>query len=632
VEAAVKRLLLSIVLVCCGGAKPTRPPAAPAASAFILTKAMIPMRDGVRLETLIVTPREATKPLPFLLTRSPYGIPKDEKPFLTPRAAVLNADGYIMVFQNLRGRFNSEGTFVMGKTPRDRDDPQATDEATDAHDTIDWLLENVPNHNGRVGMIGTSYSAWTATMALLNPHPALKAVCEQASPADLFIGDDFFHNGAFRLAYAFEYVALLQSEKEANTKFKFGRRDIYDFYLALGPLPNADARHFHGKMPAWNDFVAHPNRDALWERQAFATHLRKTTVPVLNVGGWWDQEDFYGPLKIYELLEADDAANINSLVVGPWNHGGWHGDGRRLGDIDFGSDTGTYYHQQIVAPWLAHWLHDKGKPSPAEATVFETGTNRWRSFDRWPPEAGVVKKKLYLRAGKTLSLEPPAETGADAADSFVSDPASPVPFSRRPIPPLFQAQEWPVWLVQDQRFVDGRPDVLSFTGDVLDRDVAVAGNIVADLYASTSGTDSDWVVKLIDVYPDGEPPAGTPTAPDLRGYQLMIAGEILRGRFRDSFARPTPIPSGKVVKYTIDLRGHAHVFRKGHRIMVQVQSTWFPAYDRNPQRYVDNIFKATEGVFHKATQRVARSREAPSAIVLPVLLEPPVTGNPRPGL
>lgn len=595
-----------------------------------MTRAMIPMRDGVRLETVVFAPKDAGKPLPFLLIRTPYGIPDSDKFAQSPGAAPYLADGYIWVGQNLRGRFRSEGTFVMSRPPRDRADPRAVDESTDAHDTIAWLLENVPGHNGRVGMMGTSYDAWTATMALLDPHPALKAIVEEASPADQFLGDDFHHNGAFRFAYGFEYVAMMESRKDANTHFQYDRGDLYDFFLALGPLANADKRHFLGKMPTWNDFVAHPSYDDFWQRQAFATHLRKTTVPVLNVAGWWDQEDFYGPIKIHELLEKNDAERLNYLVVGPWNHGGWGGDGRKLGAIDFGSDTGAHYNAQIKAPWFAHWLHGKGKLAQPEAMLFETGSNRWRSFDAWPAAAGVTRKKLYLRAGRALSFDPPTDAGPAAADSYVSDPASPVPFCPRPIAPLFGGPQWREWLVQDQRFVDGRPDVLSFSTGALEGDVSIAGPVTVELHASTTGTDSDWIVKLIDVHPEGAPPPPPPEpkpgaapppppAPDMRGYQLMVAGEVLRGRFRESFTRPSPIPAGKVVKYTLDLHTRSHTFLKGHKIMVQVQSTWFPVIDRNPQRYVASIFQATEADFVPATHKIARSREAPSAVILPVL-------------
>jgi len=604
-------------------------PEEPKPESFTVTRAMIPMRDGVKLETIIVAPKDANKPLPFLLMRTPYGIPADEKPLVASKElAHLMADGYIWVAQNIRGRFKSEGSFVMMRPPREKGDPRAFDETTDAFDTIDWLLKNIPSNNGRVGMVGTSYDGWTAVMALLEPHPALKAVVEGASPADMFIGDDFHHNGAFRFAYGFEFVTFLESSKETNTQFSFDRGDTFEWYLDIGPLSNVDKRYFHGKMPTWTDFVEHPNRDAFWEKQAVPTHLSRTTVPTMHVAGWWDQEDFYGPVKIYETLEAKDDKRLNCFVAGPWNHGGWDGPGRTLGPLDFGSDTGTHFQSKMQAPFFARHLHEKGEPDRPEAEVFETGTNRWRAFDRWPPEAGVTKKRLYLRAGRALSFDPPAEAGNDAADSYISDPASPVPYHPRPILPFYEGGQWPFWMLQDQRFVDRRPDVLTYSTGALEADVTVAGDIVAELFAATSGTDSDWVVKLIDVYPEGErspaPKEGSADAArapgrDMRGYQLIVASEILRGRFRQSFAQPSPIPANKVVKYTIDLHTNSHVFLKGHKIMVQVQSTWFPMIDRNPQTYVENIFKATEADFVKATQRVARSREAASAIILPVL-------------
>ena len=590
-------------------------------------RVMIPMRDGVKLETIILTLKDAAKPLPILFRRTPYGVPRQEHVDKPRPLNPLDADGYIVVIQNLRGRFGSEGTFVMVRPPRDRKDPAAVDESTDAYDTIEWLLHNVPNNNGRVGMWGASYDAWTATMAVLDPHPALKVVSEAASPADQFLGDDFHHNGAFRLSYGFEYTALLEASKEANMQFSFDRLDTYAWYLALGPLSRANDLYFHGKMPTWNNFVAHPNRDAFWEQQAFATHLKTTTVPILNVGGWWDQENFYGPLEIYKLLEARDAAHLSYLVVGPWNHGGWGDTGRKLGDIDFGSDTGDYFQSSIESRWLARWLHDKEAPARPEAEVFMTGSNEWKSFESWPPSKGVTKTKLYLRQGNKLSFEPPSETGASAFDEYVSDPANPVPYVRRPIRPTYQGSEWEKWQVLDQRFVDHRTDVLSWESDVLEQDVVIAGDIVADIFASTSGTDSDWIVKLIDVYAEektpplklGEEPKEKKDAVDLSGYQLMIAGEIMRGRFRESFAQPKPIPAGKVVEYKIGLHTNAHAFLKGHRIMVQVQSSWFPVYDRNPQRFVDSIFAAKEADYVKATQRISRSRAAASALILPIL-------------
>lgn len=613
------------------------PSVAPSASAaapveepqwFDVTKTMIPMRDGVRLETVILVPKKAQGPLPIVLARSPYGIWEDEKPLHFPWATPFLADGYVFVMQSVRGRYGSEGKFVMFRPLHDAKEPKGADEATDAYDTIAWLIANVPNNNGRVGMMGTSYLGLTAAIAEVEPHPALKAIVEEASPADQFLGDDFHHNGGFRLAYGFEFVALLETSN-TNANFAYDRGDIYDFFLALGPLSNADKRYFHGKMPTWNQFATHPNYDAYWKDMSFDTQLKTASVPIMNVAGWWDQEDFYGPLRIHKIFEKNDKDKKNSLVAGPWNHGGWHGPGQKLGIIDFGSKTGDYFREKLKAPFFAYHLHGKGKGDFAEATVFETGTNRWRSFDAWPPQSGAQTKRLYLHPGHALSFESPKETGKAAVDTYVSDPKNPVPYQPRPIAGLFTSDQWPIWQVQDQRFAADRADVLVYATPPLEEDITIAGDVSVELYAGTSGTDSDWIVKLIDVYPEGvlpprpkgnefgPPPEGTP--PDMRGYQLMIDGDVLRGRFRESFEKPVPMKPNALAKYTIPLHSHAHVFQKGHKIMLHVQSSWFPVIDRNPQKYVPNIFEATEADFITTTQQIARSREAPSAIVLPVL-------------
>jgi uncharacterized protein len=608
------------------------PPSEPE-SAFELTRAMVPMRDGVSLETVIIAPRESPKALPILFQRTPYGVPGDARRVLGKWFEPLRADGYIYVWQSLRGRFGSEGVFEPERPPRsDPSDPSAVDETTDAYDAIEWLVAHVPHHNGRVGMIGASYSAWTATMALLGPHPALKVISEAASPADQFIGDDLHHNGAFRLSYAFEFSAFLESSKEQNTRFEFDRRDTYDWFLSLGPLSRVDDLYFHGKFASWNDLVNHPNQDEFWVRRSLPAHLKQPTVPTLNVAGFWDQEDFYGPLAIYAALEQGDAQGVNQLVIGPWSHDGWNGAGRRLADLDFGSDTGVYFREQLQAAWLARWLHDKAVAPLPEARVFVTGKNEWQSFERWPPTDHVLPTRLYLREGRKLSFEAPSESGPGALDEYVSDPDNPVPYVRRPIHPIFeQGSDWPIWQALDQRFADGRPDAPSWETDVLDRDLIILGDVTAELFASTSGTDSDWVVKLIDVYPDGKRPsavdathgeggrAGDEAAPDMRGYQLMIAGEVMRGRFRESFAEPAPLVPGEMLRYEIPLRSRAHAFLKGHRIRVQIQSTWFPLIDRNPQTFVPNIFAAKATDFVKTTPRIGRAREAASALLLPVL-------------
>jgi len=590
---------------------------------FTRQEVMIPVRDGIHLQTVIFTPRQQSSPLPILLVRTPYGVPENERGLDSGRYDDLIADGYIFVVQNIRGRFKSEGQFVMQRPVRDKSKPKSVDEGTDAYDTIDWLVKNVPNNNGRVGMWGISYPGWLVTQALLEPHRALKAASEQASPDDMFVNDDFHHNGAFRLSYGFESSASLETTKEKNTYFAFDQYDTYSFYLGLGALSNANVRYFHGKLPTWNDFIEHPNHD-FWTQHAVTTYLRHTTVPNLNVAGWYDQEDFVGPTRIYATLEQTDKDHLNYFVAGPWNHGGWmDATGRKLGDIDWGSDTARYYRAQIFAPWFAHWLHDKPLQQP-EAITFQTGSNVWRSYEEWPPHKGVSDKRLYFRADGKLSFDPPPET--DAYDSYLSDPANPVPYRPRPITPTYPGPDWPIWLVRDQRFVEHRPDVLTWQTEPLNNDVTVTGDIAADLFASTTGSDSDWVVKLIDVYPEDyqtitEEDAADGSGPVLSGYELIVADEILRGRFRNSLETPTPIPPNQVTEYKIDLHPNDHVFRKGHKIMVQVQSSWFPLYDRNPQKFVDNIYKATDADYVQATQQIYRSKSSASSIVLPVYTE-----------
>ena len=377
---------------------------------FTRTEAMIPMRDGVRLHTRVYTPTATTEKAPILLLRTPYGIGDLSSAQLAAVLPELTADGYIIVQQDIRGRFKSEGEFVMLRQPRDPSDQKAIDEGTDTYDTIDWLLKNVSNHNGRVGMAGTSYGAWLTVMGMLDPHPALKAIVPQASPADMWIGDDFHHNGAFRLSYGLEYAYMMESSKEiADVSTLIDRYDAYEWYLNLGPLANVNSKYFQDKIPTWRDFVNHPDYDAFWKRQGFAPWLNRVTVPTLNVAGWWDQEDFYGPIKIYELLERHDTENQNFLVVGPWNHGGWsRSDGRKLGRIEFGSATSEHYRRNIMAPFLAHYLKGKGNGERPEALTFRTGANQWVEHDAWPPKRNVVERRLYLQANGKLSFDPPS--------------------------------------------------------------------------------------------------------------------------------------------------------------------------------------------------------------------------------
>jgi hypothetical protein len=527
----------------------------------------------------------------------------------------LVQEGYIFVFQDIRGRFKSEGTFLMQRPPRDRRDPRAIDESTDAFDTVDWLIKNVAGHNGRVGLMGISYGGWLTAMAMIDPHPAVRAVSPQASPADMYLGDDFHHNGAFRLSYGFEYAAMMETSKE-STNFRFDAYDTFEWYLRLGPLGAVNDKILLGKIPTWNDYVVHPNYDTFWQKQAMAPYLTRVTVPTLTVAGWWDQEDFYGPQKIYETLEPRDDREVSFFVAGPWNHGGWmRRDGSVLGRIKFGDNTAKYYRQKIQAPFFAHYLKDKDVWDVPEAVVFETGTNAWQVYDEWPPRRLTEDRGLYFREGGRLSFEPPATDDGPAFDSYVSDPARPVPYRPRPIEPTYdpRGSGWPTWLVGDQRFAHLRPDVLSWETEPLAEDVTVTGRITARLFASTSGTDSDWVVKLIDVYPEDYP-----AEPSMGGFQLMIANEVFRGRYRKSFEKPEPLAPGRVAEFPIDLHAADHRFLKGHKIMVQVQSTWFPLIDRNPQTFVENIFLAKASDYRPATQRVYRSKERPSCIVLPI--------------
>jgi putative CocE/NonD family hydrolase len=588
------------------------------AAAFDMQEVMIPMRDGVRLHTTIFVPKGAHGALPIILTRTPYGIASAGRS-LGGYYRALAEDGYIFAYQDIRGRFGSEGKFVMLRPPRDHSDPKAIDESTDTYDTMDWILKNIPNNNGRVGMLGISYPGWLTVMAMLDPHPALKAVSPQASPADMYLGDDFHHNGAFRLSYGFEYAAMMETSKESE-QFDFDRYDTYDWYLELGPLSNVNEKYLKGKIPTWNDYVEHPNYDGFWKRQAVTPYLTRVTVPTLNVAGWWDQEDFYGPIRIYEALEKSDSLDLNYLVVGPWNHGGWaRADGNKLGDIDFGSPTSKYFQERILAPWFRHFLKDSAgaKLDIPEARTFESGANAWRSWKAWPPKQNATARSLFFHANERLSFEPPrGEKNDRAADSYISDPAHPVPYRHRPIQPTYfpHGSKWSTWLVEDQRFVDDRPDVLSWETGPLEQDVTIAGDVIANLFVSTTGTDADFIVKLIDVYPEAYPDDWS-----LSGWQLMVSNDVFRARFRDSFEKPKALTPNQVTPLKIDLHTQNYTFRQGHRIMVQVQSSWFPLIDRNPQTFVPNIFEARASDYRKATQSVYRSARYPSHVTVSVV-------------
>jgi uncharacterized protein len=609
---------------------------AKAKSVWRVQEFMVPMRDGVHLQTAVITRRDQAQPLPILLTRTPYGVPTQQEfdkaaaksgaDWLPTNWKELAADGYIFVFQNLRGRFKSEGVFLM--TERyDPNDPKQANETNDAYDTIDWLVKNVPQNNGKVGIYGVSYDGLTAGLTLLHPHPALKAISEQASPVDQWMNDDMHRYGALRESYAFEYSVLEQADKNTNTHFDFNNYDTYQWYLNLGPLTQANANYLHGKLPFWNDMMAHPDYDQFWKQEAWVNQLHSSTVPNLNVAGFWDQEDPWGPWQIFRHAEENDPDHTNFVVAGPWYHGEWQSpEGDRIGIVPFGGHkTSLEFRKNIEAAFFRYYLHGQGSKPDWQATTFQTGSNTWRSYKTWPPES-TKPTNLYLHADGTLSFAPAAADGPPYRQ-YVSDPANPVPYRVRPISPTYPEPEWRTWEVADQRFVDNRPDVLTFTSAPLDHHVVVTGPIAAALYASTSGTDSDFVVKLIDVYPESKQKGADDIAPakpsgytdSLNGYELPIAMEVRRGRYLRSYEHAQPLTANQPEKWDIPLRDHDHVFLKGHRIMVQVQSTWFPVIDRNPQKFVPSIYQAAAADFVPATQRVYCTPQMPSHIVLPIV-------------
>ncbi|MBK9238666.1 MAG: CocE/NonD family hydrolase [Acidobacteria bacterium] len=595
-------------------------------AAYTKSEQMIPMRDGVKLFTIVYTPKDTSAPYPFMLHRTPYGSPPygadAYRATLGPSADFVT-EKFIFVYQDVRGKFRSEGDFVVMRplvpTPKG---PRATDESTDTYDTIDWLVKNVPNNNGRVGQWGISYPGSQTVWGMIDAHPALKASSPQAPAIDMFLGDDFHHNGAFRLMYTFSWLAGNARPRAGATEtrgggFDYGTPDGYRFFLDAGPVANINEKFFNYSVPTWNEYMDHPNYDAYWERQNPLKYATNVKHAVLNVAGWFDAEDFYGPLETYRQVERATPANKNRIVIGPWLHGGWASmPGDALGDIRFGSQTGDYYRREVEFPFFTHHLKDKGAAPTAEATMFETGGNTWRTFDAWPPTT-TESRTLYFQADGGLSFSPPtAATAASGGgfDEYVSDPSKPVPWSTEA-----RTTQGHLWMVEDQRFAATRPDVLVYRTEPLTEDVVIAGPIFASIIASTTGTDADWVVKLIDVYP-GTAPDNTPNPRGIRmgDFQMLLAGEVFRGRYRNSFSTPEALVPNQPVKYEFDLRDRFHRFLKGHRIMVQVQSTWFPVIDRNPQTFVD-IYKAKPTDFQKATHRVYRTAAQASGVRVGVL-------------
>ena len=573
------------------------------------TTAMIPMRDGVRLFTVIYSPIATSGTFPFMIQRTPYGALETSKDTVDLSNAngykEMANEGYIFVFQDIRGKYKSEGKMEMNKPMYHAADPKAIDESTDTYDVVDWLIKNVPNNNGKAGIRGVSYDGWLSLVAAVDPHPALKAASEQATPADMFLGDDFHHNGAFRLSYGFEYSYLFENEKESSS-FPFPQYDLYDWYLNLGSLKNVNEKYFHNKLPTWNDFAQHPNYDAFWKKRSAMSYVPYPQTAMLHVGGYYDQEDMNGPQLMYRHMEKKDSFNRNFIILGPWNHGQWFGGkADSLGKISFTIKTGERF-RELQKKWFDYYLKGIGDGKFDEANCFQTGSNVWKSYSAWPPKETTIQK-LYAAPKNKCSFTKPASAGSV---SYTSDPAHPVPYRTPPIEATYgPGSRWYTWQVEDQRFVFSRPDVASFTSDSLMEDLTVTGKIIAHLFASTSGTDADWVVKLIDVYPAFDKPLS------MSGYQLPIAMEVFRGRFRKSFEKPEPLTPNKMEEFIIDLHDVNHVFRKGHRLMIQVQSTWFPVIDRNPQKYVPNIFEAKEADYIKAEQRVYFS----TYIELPVM-------------
>jgi putative CocE/NonD family hydrolase len=606
-------LILTCVVGLAGFVPPQEAPATEIARRFDRREAVIAARDGVKLFTVILTPKGKPGPLPILMERTPYGAASSaSSPELISSTEELQEDGYILVFQDIRGRFKSDGSFLMNRPPCVERGPGCIDESTDTYDAIDWLVKNVPNNNGRAGVLGVSYPGWLTDMAAIEPHPALKAISPQAPMGDTWMGDDFFHQGAFRQSYALEYTWLMEASRDLSSEPSPSRYDTYDWYRSfptLGALAKAVGAD---KWPTWRRIASHPAYDAEWTSRAVPLRLPHTPVPTMSVGGWWDQEDLYGPIATYAALETEDRERHNHIVMGPWSHGQWSDDpGAALGRIQFGSQTGEYFRREIQAKWFRRHLHGGDRSTMPEAQVFDAGTNEWRSFDAWPPRESS-RRSLYMHARGRLTFDAPAAD--EGFDEYVSDPARPIPYRPRPIEWTYgPGSRWPQWMTEDQRFVDGRSDVLVWQTDPLTTSVRLAGQITARLFASTTGTDADWVVKLIDVYPDT-----VKDRPDMGGYQLAIAQDIMRGRYHSGWDRPTALKPGAVTRFTVDLHQQSYTFKAGHRVMVHVQSTWFPLYDRNPQTFVPNIFDATADAYKAQTHRVHRTRTAASHVEIQV--------------
>ena len=580
---------------------------------------LVPMRDGIRLFTSVYIPRDSTSTFPILLNRTPYGVhpygARAYRKWMVP-SMLFAHEGYIFAYQDVRGKYMSEGEYINVRPHKpSKDSPDETDESSDTYDTIEWLIRNVPGNNARVGLTGISYPGFYTSMGLIDAHPCLVAASPQAPIADWFIGDDDHHNGALFLAETFDFFSSFGHPRphpttKRNWRFGVQGDDIYKFFLELGPLSNVNARYFRDSIAYWNDLVSHADYDTFWQRRNVLPHLRNIAPAVMVVGGWFDKEDLYGTLSTYKEIEQHNPGIVNILVMGPWAHGGWgRSDGEQLGEITFGSATAAWYREQIEFPFFNFFLKGKGEPALAEATVFETGANQWRRLSIWPPR-DTVRTRLYLHAGGHLDSSPPGIT-TPTHTSFVSDPALPVPHSGTP-----SRSVRPEYMIEDQRFASARPDVLTFVTAPLGTATTVAGPVEVECYVSTTGTDADWVVKLIDVFPEdssGTTTSGQPWA----GFQMLVRGDVMRGKYRNSFVTPEPFTPGKPTQVRFRLPDVFHQFRPRHRIMIQVQSSWFPLVDRNPQTFV-NIYRARAEDFTSSEQTVFHAPGAASAVILPL--------------
>ncbi len=582
------------------------------AQSYTRTEAMIPMRDGVKLYAVIFRPsgsETSGESLPFRMLRTPYGVKSFTADGIVKSQPELAASGYIFVYEDIRGRYDSEGQFVMNRPIVAHKSKADVDETTDTRDTIDWLLKNIPRNSGKVGVVGVSYPGFLAIMAGIDAHPAVKAISPQAPMTDVWMGDDFFHNGAFRETYGFDYVQQLEGQKtdvRVDTK-----DDTFDFFLKNVNFAGAAADAKMTDLPTAKIFLTQPSYTKFWQEMAVEKRLTKVEVPTLEVGGYWDQEDMWGTQAEYAALEPHDAKHEVFVALGPWNHGGWGGPGKSLGAIDFGEATGEEYRTTIEAPFFEKYLKGKAGFDLKDTASFRTGVNQWQRYDSWPPNVGFKPARLYLEADKQLSFTAPTGAYDTVAAAYVADPADPIPYRNRPIQPTYgTGSKWRTWLVEDQRFVSERKDLANFETPVLDHDVTVTGDVMADLFAATTGTDGDMIVKLIDVYPNDAPASASGVA--MAGYQLMIAEEIFRERYAKSFETPAALKPGEVVEFKYSLHGADHTFLKGHKMMVEVQSSWFPLYDRNPQTFVPNIMTAPAEAYKAATVSVYGSPKYPS--------------------